>query len=122
MGVSRALPLLCMCTSMNCDCFLLHPDGACIDRHPHLPVTTPCAPPTPGEDLPTAVLREVREETGVETEFLSLLCFRHMRSYRYGCSDIYFICLLKPVGGAAVPQANQDEIHECKWMDVSEQH
>ena len=77
-------------------------------------------PAHPGEDLPTAVLREVREETGVETEFLSLLCFKHMRGYRYGCSDLYFICLLKPVEGATVPQANQAEIHECKWMDVSE--
>ncbi|KAK6183748.1 hypothetical protein SNE40_006354 [Patella caerulea] len=71
-----------------------------------------------GEDLPETAQREVFEETGIKTEFVSLLCFRHQHQYRFGCSDIYFICLMKPVGGELKPC--QQEIAKCMWMDVEE--
>ena len=45
-----------------------------------------------GEHLADAVVREVLEETGVRTRFDALVCFRHWHGYRYGKSDIYFVC------------------------------
>ena len=72
----------------------------------------------PGEHLVDAVLREVREETGVEVKFESLVCFRHWHGYRYGKSDIYFVCRLSPLSQDVTMQA--EEIEECFWMPVAD--
>lgn len=71
-----------------------------------------------GEHLASAVIREVYEETGVETEFQRLVCFRHWHGYRYGKSDIYFVCLLRPLSEAIVKQ--DEEIAQCLWMPLQE--
>ena len=70
-----------------------------------------------GEDISETAVREVREETGVETEFVSLLCFRHMHALRWGTDDIYFVCLLKPLTSEV--NIDQKEIAASKWVDVS---
>ncbi len=72
----------------------------------------------PGEHLAAAVIREVYEETGVETEFEAVVCWRHWHGYRYGKSDIYFICRLSPL----TEEIERDdwEIDECLWMPVDE--
>jgi 8-oxo-dGTP pyrophosphatase MutT (NUDIX family) len=44
-----------------------------------------------GEDLPTAAVREVFEETGIKSEFVSLLCFRHRCAYLFGRYDVLFV-------------------------------
>jgi 8-oxo-dGTP pyrophosphatase MutT (NUDIX family) len=72
----------------------------------------------PGEHLVDAVLREVLEETGVRARFESLVCFRHWHGYRYGKSDIYFVCRLTPLSEDVTAQAT--EIEECLWMPVEE--
>ena len=72
----------------------------------------------PGEHLAEAVVREVREETGVESIFDALVCFRHWHGYRYGKSDIYFVCRLRPL--SAEIRMQEDEIQECLWMPVEE--
>lgn len=72
----------------------------------------------PGEHLVDAVLREVLEETGVQAKFESLVCFRHWHGYRYGKSDIYFVCRLSPLSQDLTMQA--EEIEECFWMPVDE--
>jgi 8-oxo-dGTP pyrophosphatase MutT (NUDIX family) len=72
----------------------------------------------PGEHLVDAVLREVLEETGVEARFESLVCFRHWHGYRYGKSDIYFVCRLSPLSQDLTMQA--EEIEELLWMPVDE--
>ncbi len=69
-----------------------------------------------GEHLADAVMREVMEETGIETSFESLACFRHWHQYRYGKSDIYFVCRLAPLSHEIRIQA--EEIAECRWADV----
>ena len=71
-----------------------------------------------GEHLADAVVREVREETGVEAVFDALVCFRHWHGYRYGKSDIYFVCRLRPLSSEITMQ--EDEIQECLWMPVEE--
>lgn len=70
----------------------------------------------PGEHLAQAVIREVYEETGVRAKFESLVCFRHWHGYRYGKSDIYFICRLSPLSEEIAIQI--DEIDESIWMPV----
>jgi len=69
-----------------------------------------------GEHLVDGVIREVLEETGVRARFEALACFRHWHGYRYGKSDIYFVCRLKPLSQEISMQA--DEIAECLWMPV----
>lgn len=70
------------------------------------------------EDIVEAVKREVLEETGVQTTFISLVCFRHMINFRFGCSDIYFICLLKPLTHEITMDAK--EIADAQWMELDE--
>ena len=65
-----------------------------------------------------ALEREILEETGVRTEFESLVCFRHWHQYRYGKSDIYFVCRLNPLSSEIVMQA--EEIAECLWTPVDD--
>jgi 8-oxo-dGTP pyrophosphatase MutT (NUDIX family) len=72
----------------------------------------------PGEHLVDAVLREVHEETGVQARFEALVCFRHWHGYRYGKSDIYFVCRLSPLSQDLTMQA--EEIEECLWMPVAD--
>jgi 8-oxo-dGTP pyrophosphatase MutT (NUDIX family) len=72
----------------------------------------------PGEHIITAVQREVLEETGVETRFRSLVCFRHWHGYRHGKSDIYFICRLDALSTAI--RHDPQEIEECRWMPVQD--
>jgi 8-oxo-dGTP pyrophosphatase MutT (NUDIX family) len=71
-----------------------------------------------GEHLVDGVIREVLEETGVQTKFESVVCFRHWHGYRYNKSDIYFICRLSPLNDEISRQ--DDEIEECLWMPVLE--
>ena len=70
----------------------------------------------PGEHIAHAAVREVLEETGVHARFESLACFRHWHGYRYGKSDIYFVCRLSALSTEITMQ--EEEIAECLWMPV----
>ena len=69
-----------------------------------------------GEHISDGVTREVFEETGVRTEFESLVCVRHWHADRFGKSDFYFVCRLKPLTFEITPQ--EEEIEEALWMPV----
>ena len=72
----------------------------------------------PGEHLATAAEREVLEETGVRARFETLACFRHWHGYRYGKSDIYFVCRLAALSTEITMQ--EEEIAECLWMPTAD--
>jgi ADP-ribose pyrophosphatase YjhB (NUDIX family) len=71
-----------------------------------------------GEHLVDGVVREVLEETGIETRFISLACFRNQHGYRHGRSDIYFVCRLEPLTHEITLQ--EEEIEECLWMPIDD--
>ncbi|MEZ4684139.1 MAG: NUDIX domain-containing protein [Caldilineaceae bacterium] len=72
----------------------------------------------PNEHLANAVVREIWEETGIRAEFEALICFRHWHGARFGKSDIYFICRLRPRSHEIT--RHEGEIAECLWMPVQE--
>ncbi len=69
-----------------------------------------------GEHIAAAAVREVREETGIDTEFEALTCFRHIHHLNFGKSNLYFICRLKPVTFEIT--IDEHEIEEALWMPV----
>ncbi|MCU4675166.1 NUDIX domain-containing protein [Catenovulum sp. 2E275] len=72
-----------------------------------------------GEDIQLAAEREVLEETGVVAKFSQVVGFVHKHPYRYGKSNLYFICQLTAVtANTSIQDAN--EIAEVKWLDINE--
>ena len=71
-----------------------------------------------GEHIAAAVVREVKEETGIDARFEYLVCLRHWQGYRYGKADIYFVCRLTPLS----TQIHMDtrELVECLWLPLDE--
>ncbi|KAK3415560.1 hypothetical protein EUGRSUZ_H01177 [Eucalyptus grandis] len=49
-----------------------------------------------GEDIWCGAVREVKEETGVDTEFVEVLCFRQSHQAFFTKSDLLFLCVLRP--------------------------
>ena len=66
-------------------------------------------------DICDAAVREVLEETGIETEFGGILCFRQNHYSLFGKSDLFFVCVLHPRSSTIIPQAS--EIEACDWVD-----
>ncbi len=74
----------------------------------------------PGEEIAQTGIREVFEETGVETEFESLLAFRQVHNMpKFNHSDIYFVVRLKSLTTAITMDPH--ELEDCRWMDVCAQ-
>lgn len=72
----------------------------------------------PGENFADTAVREIKEETGVDTEFTSVVAFRHSHNYNYGCSDIYIITHLTPKV-SEIKKCDR-EIAACQWMPLTE--
>ncbi|KAH7422947.1 hypothetical protein KP509_12G033000 [Ceratopteris richardii] len=67
-----------------------------------------------GEDIKDAAIREVKEETGVDTEFIEVFGVRQAHGAAFGKSDLFFICLLRPLSLEIV--FPKDEIEAAQWM------
>nr|XP_014430333.1 nucleoside diphosphate-linked moiety X motif 6 [Pelodiscus sinensis] len=74
----------------------------------------------PGEDIGDTAVREVFEETGIKSEFKSLLSIRqqHRHPGAFGISDMYIICRLQP--SSFNISFCQQECMRCEWMDLEE--
>ena len=68
------------------------------------------------EDLNIACQREVMEETGIHTDFIGILSFRHMHNSLHGKSDLFFVCLMKPTSSEISKE--HTEIDACDWINV----
>ncbi|KAL6911921.1 hypothetical protein ACP4OV_000726 [Aristida adscensionis] len=70
------------------------------------------------EEIFTGAVREVKEETGIDTEFVELVAFRHAHNVAFQKSDLFFICMLRPLSSDI--EIDQIEIQAAKWMPLAE--
>ncbi|KAE9599126.1 putative hydrolase [Lupinus albus] len=71
-----------------------------------------------GEDICVAAVREVKEETGVDSEFLEVLAFRQSHISFFEKSDLFFVCMLRPLSSDI--QLQKLEIEAAQWMPFEE--
>jgi len=72
-----------------------------------------------GEKISEAIVREVFEETGVHSEFVGIQGFASKKVFRFGKSNIYFLCRLNALT-TQIDIQDTDEIAEAKWCDIAE--
>ena len=72
----------------------------------------------PNESLVQAAMREVREETGVESALVGVVSMRHLHGVRFGQSDLYVVVKLR----ATTEEIKMDahELAAAKWMTRGE--
>eukprot|EP00316_Scyphosphaera_apsteinii_P001777 CAMPEP_0119337702 /NCGR_PEP_ID=MMETSP1333-20130426/94561_1 /TAXON_ID=418940 /ORGANISM="Scyphosphaera apsteinii, Strain RCC1455" /LENGTH=290 /DNA_ID=CAMNT_0007348815 /DNA_START=131 /DNA_END=1003 /DNA_ORIENTATION=+ len=73
-----------------------------------------------GESFEDAATREVKEETGLDTKFRSILGFWHRHGLSWGKSDLYYVARLELVSTPELIKPQEDEISEVTWMPISE--
>ncbi|XP_063705222.1 nucleoside diphosphate-linked moiety X motif 6 [Culicoides brevitarsis] len=70
------------------------------------------------ENIVDAGIREVQEETNIQTTFETLLAIRHAHGAGFGCSDLYVVMALNPQT-TEITKCER-EIAKCVWMDIEE--
>ncbi|CAI9773184.1 unnamed protein product [Fraxinus pennsylvanica] len=71
-----------------------------------------------GEDICDAAVREVKEETGIDSEFVEILAFGQSHKSFFEKSDLIFVCMLQPFSFDLRPQ--EAEIEAAQWMPFEE--
>ncbi|CAF1736519.1 BnaC09g20330D [Brassica napus] len=71
-----------------------------------------------GEYIHDGSVREVKEETGVDTEFVQVLAFRQTHKAFFEKSDLFFVCMMKPL--SLEINAQESEIEAAQWMPWGE--
>ncbi|XP_008046382.1 nucleoside diphosphate-linked moiety X motif 6 isoform X2 [Carlito syrichta] len=104
-----------MASHSTCDVTCEHtPASSASALHPHQATLG-----KKGSSEGDTAVREVLEETGIKSEFRSLLSIRqqHTSPGAFGKSDMYIICRLKPYSFTI--NFCQHECLRCEWMDLS---
>ena len=73
-----------------------------------------------GETLDECCVREVFEETGVESKFVGVMGFREKRKYLFNKGDIYFFCQLRPILDKMTIGKGDGEVAKCNWMLIED--
>jgi NADH pyrophosphatase NudC (nudix superfamily) len=61
------------------------------------------------------VIREVLEETGIQTAFSAVLGMASTHPYRFGKSNIYIVCKLTPLS-TQINIQDTHEIDDARWI------
>jgi 8-oxo-dGTP pyrophosphatase MutT (NUDIX family) len=72
-----------------------------------------------GERIEDGIVREVLEETGIETRLESIIGFTTRHPYEFGKSNMHFYCRLTPLT-SAINIRDTDEIEHACWMTVDD--
>ncbi|KAG9452192.1 hypothetical protein H6P81_005096 [Aristolochia fimbriata] len=70
------------------------------------------------EEIHSGVVREVKEETGIDTEFVEIIAFRHAQRVAFEKSDLFFVCMLRPLSTSIA--VDDLEVQAAKWMPLDE--
>uniref|UniRef100_A0A2P2KZN8 Uncharacterized protein MANES_03G141300 n=1 Tax=Rhizophora mucronata TaxID=61149 RepID=A0A2P2KZN8_RHIMU len=70
------------------------------------------------EDIFMAAMREVKEETGIDTEFLEIVAFRQSHKSFFEKSELFFLCMLHPLSFDI--QKQELEIEAAQWMPLED--
>lgn len=80
-----------------------------------------------GEDITEAAVREVKEETGCDVSFSSVLALRQSHGFAFGKSDLFFVVACTPIlpdGAIRIDDIalspQESEIEVCEWMPLEE--
>eukprot|EP00039_Didymoeca_costata_P010490 m.141334 g.141334 ORF g.141334 m.141334 type:complete len:315 (+) comp14845_c0_seq2:82-1026(+) len=79
-----------------------------------------------GEEISAAAVREVMEETKINTQFERIVAVREMQNGLFGNTDLYFVCWMtispKDCSNTGLPQPELDgiEIAEARWLPVEQ--
>lgn len=71
------------------------------------------------EFITDAAVREVREETGIETMFVSMLGFGNRLNSRFQCSELFFVVLLEALHSDQPFRIQEEEIEYAEWVPLS---
>ncbi|KAM3320388.1 nudix hydrolase 2-like [Capsicum chacoense] len=71
-----------------------------------------------GESIFEGAIRELKEETGIDTEFLEVLAFRQIPNSFFNKSDLFFLCMMRPLSFDI--QKQDLEIEAARWMAFDE--
>ncbi|KAF9664366.1 hypothetical protein SADUNF_Sadunf16G0011100 [Salix dunnii] len=67
-----------------------------------------------GEDVCAGAMREVKEETAIDTEFVEVLAFWQSHKSFFEKSSLHFVCMLRPLSFDI--QKQESEIEDAQWM------
>ena len=71
------------------------------------------------ENISTAAVREVKEETGIDVEFTSIIALGHFKPLQFGESNLYLGCIAKSFS-KEINIIDDYEIIEARWMNLDE--
>jgi ADP-ribose pyrophosphatase YjhB (NUDIX family) len=71
----------------------------------------------PKQSLAENILRETKEETNLDCEFLEMIGCRELIPYQFNRSDLYFICLLRKLKTSEALKLDGHEISDHKWIN-----
>ncbi|CAN0908420.1 Nudix hydrolase 8 [Linum grandiflorum] len=70
------------------------------------------------EEIYSGAIREVKEETGIDTEFVEVMAFRHAHNLAFQKSDLFFVCMLEPLSTEI--SIDDYEIQAARWMPLGD--
>ena len=71
----------------------------------------------PNELIIDGAMREILEETSIQTRPVGVIGFREKRNYQFERPDIYYLVLLEPLSFQY--SMDPEEIVDCAWMDFN---